>query len=63
LFLTPGHQVKDVLVFPLPADSVKSLWLELPASAFGKQSKFRFQIPRGMIQETPQEEPPTGKTP
>ncbi len=63
LFLTPGHQLRDVLVFPPPADSVKFLRLELPGSAFGKPGKFRFQIPRSIIQVTPQQEATPEKAP
>jgi hypothetical protein len=47
--LTPGHQVKEVLVYPVPARDVEYLRLTLPASAFGLAGAFRFQIPRGMI--------------
>jgi len=48
--LTPGHQVKEVLVFPVPPADVEYLRLTLPASAFGLSGEFRFRIPRGMIQ-------------
>lgn len=48
--LTPGHQVKEVLVFPVPPTDVEYLRLKLPASAFGLSGEFRFQLPRGMIQ-------------
>jgi hypothetical protein len=48
--LTPGHQVKEVLIFPIPPGDVKYLRLKLPASAFGLTGEFRFQIPRGMTQ-------------
>ncbi len=48
--LNPGHQVKEVLVFPVPPKNVEYLGLELPASAFGRAGAFRFRIPRGMIQ-------------
>lgn len=47
--LNPGHQVKDVLVYPVPARDVEYLQLMLPASAFGLTGEFRFQIPRSMI--------------
>ncbi|HEY7328262.1 MAG TPA: hypothetical protein VH592_11505 [Gemmataceae bacterium] len=47
--LNPGHQVKDVLVYPVPASDVEYLRLTLPASAFGQSGEFRFQIPRHMI--------------
>lgn len=47
--LNPGHQVKEVLVYPVPARSVEHLRLKLPASAFGLPGEFRFQIPRSMI--------------
>lgn len=47
--LNPGHQVKEVLVYPLPARDVEYLRLMLPASAFGLTGEFRFQIPRSMI--------------
>lgn len=47
--LNPGHQVKEVLVYPVPARDVEYLRLMLPASAFGLTGEFRFQIPRSMI--------------
>jgi hypothetical protein len=47
--LNPGHQVKEVLVYPVPARDVKHLRLTLPASAFGLDGAFRFEIPRSMI--------------
>jgi hypothetical protein len=47
--LNPGHQVKEVLVYPVPARDVEHLQLMLPASAFGLTGEFRFQIPRSMI--------------
>jgi hypothetical protein len=47
--LNPGHQVKEVLVYPIPARGVEHLRLILPASAFGLTGEFRFQIPRSMI--------------
>ena len=47
--LNPGHQVKEVLVYPVPAGDVEYLRLLLPASAFGQSGEFRFQIPRSMI--------------
>ena len=47
--LNPGHQVKEVLVYPVPARDVEQLRLLLPASAFGLAGEFRFQIPRSMI--------------
>jgi hypothetical protein len=47
--LNPGHQVKDVLVYPVPAGDVEYLRLTLPASALGRSGEFRFQIPRSMI--------------
>jgi hypothetical protein len=47
--LNPGHQVKEVLVYPIPSSNVTSLRLILPASAFGQAGAFRFQIPRSMI--------------
>lgn len=47
--LNPGHQVKDVLVYPVPPRDVEQLQLMLPASAFGLTGEFRFQIPRKMI--------------
>jgi hypothetical protein len=47
--LNPGHQVKEVLVYPAPAGDVEQLRLLLPASAFGSVGEFRFQIPRSMI--------------
>ncbi len=47
--LNPGHQVKDVLIYPIPAREVEHLRLTLPGSAFGLDGAFRFQIPRSMI--------------
>jgi hypothetical protein len=47
--LNPGHQVKEVLVYPVPGRDVEYLRLMLPASAFGLDGEFRFQIPRRMI--------------
>jgi hypothetical protein len=47
--LNPGHQVKDVLIYPVPVRDVEYLRLMLPASAFGLAGEFRFQIPRSMI--------------
>ena len=47
--LNPGHQVKEVLVYPVPARDVEELRLMLPASAFRHVGAFRFQIPRSMI--------------
>jgi hypothetical protein len=47
--LNPGHQVKEVLVYPVPSGNVGYLRLMLPASAFGLAGVFRFQIPRSMI--------------
>ncbi|HWG44816.1 MAG TPA: hypothetical protein VN688_18725 [Gemmataceae bacterium] len=48
--LTPGHQVKEVLVFPIPPRDVEYLRLTLPAAAFGLTGEFRFRISRGMLQ-------------
>lgn len=47
--LNPGHQVKEVLVYAVPARDVEHLRLMLPASAFGLAGAFRFHIPRSMI--------------
>jgi hypothetical protein len=47
--LNPGHQVKEVLVYPVPARDIEYLRLMLPASAFGLSGEFRFEIPRRMI--------------
>lgn len=47
--LNPGHQVKEVLVYPVPERDVEYLRLTLPASAFSLAGAFRFQIPRSMI--------------
>ncbi len=47
--LNPGHQVKEVLVYAVPAHDVEYLRLMLPASAFGLGGAFRFHIPRSMI--------------
>lgn len=47
--LIPGRQLREVLVYPLPASGVEQLRLMLPASAFGLTGAYRFQIPRSMI--------------
>jgi hypothetical protein len=47
--LNPGHQVKEVLIYPVPSKDVEHLQLLLPASAFGLTGAFRFQVPRSMI--------------
>jgi hypothetical protein len=47
--MTPGHQVKEVLVYPIPPADVEYLRLKLPASAVGLSGEFHFQIPRSMI--------------
>lgn len=47
--LNPGHQVKEVLVYPVPPRDVEYLQLMLPGPAFGLAGEFRFQIPRRMI--------------
>ena len=47
--LNPGHQVKEVLIYPVQGRDVEYLRLMLPASAFGLTGEFRFQIPRTMI--------------
>jgi hypothetical protein len=47
--LNPGHQVKEVLVYPVPPADAQHLRLMLPGSAFGLPGDFRFEIPRGMI--------------
>jgi hypothetical protein len=47
--LNPGHQVKEVLVYPVPPNNVTYLRLKLPASAFGQVGEFCFQVPRRMI--------------
>jgi hypothetical protein len=44
-YLTPGRQVNEVLVYPLPMGRVEYLRLELPAAAFGRKGTIRFQIP------------------
>jgi hypothetical protein len=48
-YLTPGRQVNEVLVFPVPVSRTQYVRLKLPASAFGGAGEFRFQIPRSMI--------------
>jgi hypothetical protein len=45
-----GMQIREILVFPVPPAEVEYLRLELPASAYGGQGAFRFQVPRSMIQ-------------
>ncbi len=62
-FLTPGYQVKEVLIYPPPSGKPESLRLELPAAVFGLKGTFRFQIPRDMIQESPLGEPTPKETP
>jgi hypothetical protein len=47
--LTPGHQVKEILIYAPPPTGVDYLRLELPAAAFGGTGAFKFQIPRGMF--------------
>jgi hypothetical protein len=47
--LGPAHQLREVLVYPLPAGDVAYLRLALPAAALGQSGEFRFQIPRTMI--------------
>jgi hypothetical protein len=49
-FITPGHQVKEVLIFPAPTELPEFLHLELPADAFGMKGVIRFHIPKSMIQ-------------
>ena len=49
LVLTPGREVDEVLVYPVPPAGVDYLRLQLPASAFGGTGEIRFQIPRSMI--------------
>jgi hypothetical protein len=49
-YLSPGRQVNEVLVFPVPHARVEQLRLTLPASAFGRTGAFRFQVPRSMIE-------------
>jgi hypothetical protein len=48
--LTPGHMVREVLVFPPPPADAQHLRLTLPGSAFGVTGEFRFHIPRGLIE-------------
>ncbi len=56
--LTPGRQVGDLLVYPVPAAGVEYLHLELPAAAFQAKDqpplpgRFRFKIPRSMIKDS-----------
>ncbi len=47
--LNPGHQVREVLVYPVPARDVEYLRLMLPGAAFGLTGAFRFEIPKSMI--------------
>lgn len=49
-FLTPGRQVNEVLIFPVPSAKVEYLRLSLPAAAFGARGEFRFKISRSMIE-------------
>jgi hypothetical protein len=48
--LAVGHDFTEVLVYPVPAGTIEYLRLQLPASALGGEGEFRFQIPRGMIE-------------
>jgi hypothetical protein len=45
-----GAQIREVLVYPAAAAEAESLRLELPASAYGLEGTFRFEIPHRMIQ-------------
>jgi hypothetical protein len=49
--LAPGRAVSESLFFPAPPAEATYLRLELPASALGLEGRFRFHIPRTMIQE------------
>jgi hypothetical protein len=48
-FVTGGHQVHDILVFPEPGPGMEFLRLELSGAAFGMKDQFRLHIPRAMI--------------
>jgi hypothetical protein len=50
--LTPGHMVREVLVYPPPSAGMQHLRLILPGSAFGVTGEFRFHIPRSMIEQS-----------
>ena len=47
----PVHLLNEVLAFPAPPAEAGDLQLELPADGFGVAARFRFRIPRGMIQD------------
>ena len=61
--LTPGRMVDEVLVFPVPPAKVDYLRLQLPASAFGGEGEFRFQIPRSMLVNSNDAAVPRGPAP
>jgi hypothetical protein len=44
-----GKHVEDVLVFPVPPEEAKYLYLELPGSACGIPGTFRLAIPSSFI--------------
>jgi hypothetical protein len=50
--LGPGGILNMTLAYPAPPPEVTVLQLELPATAFGLEGRFRFRLPRAMIQES-----------
>lgn len=52
--LAPGQGLEDLLFFDPPPAEATSLFLELPASAWGGEGTLRFAIPRTMIRHDPQ---------
>jgi hypothetical protein len=54
-----GSQIREVLVYPAAAAEGEYLHLELPASAYGLEGTFRFQIPNRMIQDSSKLAPST----
>jgi hypothetical protein len=51
--LAPSESARDVLCFERPGPKARSLQLELPGSAFGKDAAASFQIPAKMIADKP----------
>ena len=51
--IAPGESARDVLCFELPGPKAKSLQLEVPGAAFGKDASASFQIPAKMIAAKP----------
>jgi hypothetical protein len=51
-FLSAGELLDEVLVFPAAAAQAETLWLTLPAAAFGVPGEIRLKIPRSMIKSS-----------